>query len=61
MNILENFAGRDSRRFNPTAAAVFADAHTVPESSRDVSDPTCGTPTLAPGSVTGSLTSRLRV
>ena len=31
------------------------------ESSRDVSDPTSGTLTLTPASVTGSLTSRLRV
>jgi len=31
------------------------------ESSRDVSDPTSGPLTLTPGSVTGSLTSRLRV
>jgi len=28
--------------FDRTAAAVFADAHTVPESSLDVSDPTSG-------------------
>ena len=39
----------------------FTDAHTVPESSRDVSDPTSGPLTLTPGPVTGSLTSRLRV
>jgi len=43
------------------AAAVFADAQSVAESSRDVSDPTSGPLTLTPVSVTGSLTSRLRV
>ena len=44
-----------------TAAAVFADAPTVAESSRDVSDLTSRRRTLTPGSVRGSLTSRLRV
>jgi len=43
------------------AVAVFAAPQSVAESSRDVSDPTSGPPTLTPGSFTGSLTSRLRV
>jgi hypothetical protein len=42
------------RRFLPPPSSTA-------ESSRDVSDPTSGTLTLTPGSVTGSLTSRLRV
>jgi len=50
-----------SRGIDGEAAAVFAAAHSVAESSRDVSDPTSGTLTLTPASVTGSLTSRLRV
>jgi len=33
----------------------------APESSRDVSDPTCGPRTLTPGPVRGSLTSLLPV
>ena len=41
------------RRFLPTRCSVAG-------SSRDVSDPTSGTPTLTPASVRGSLTSRLR-
>ena len=58
----ETFADRDVARIRlAIAAAVFADAHSVAESSRDVSDPTSGPRTLTPGSVTGSLTSRLRV
>jgi len=52
---------RDARESDRRAAAVLADAHGAAESSRDVSDPTSGPPTLTPGSVTGSLTSRLRV
>ena len=40
-------------------AASFAAPMTAPESSRDVSDPTRGPRTLTPGSVRGSLTSRL--
>ena len=42
------------------ASAVSADAFSVAESSRDVSDPSSRTRTLTPGSVRGSLTSRLR-
>ena len=37
------------------------DAYSIAESSRDVSDSTSGPRTLTPGSVRGSLTSRLRV
>ena len=59
--MLRNFADRDPRGFHRNAAAVFAGAHTVVESSRDVSDPTSRPRTLTPGSVRGSLTSRLRV
>ena len=54
-------ADREQRGFDRIAAAVFADALRVAESSRDVSDPTSEPRTLAPGSDTGSLTSRLRV
>jgi hypothetical protein len=42
------------------ASAVSADAYSLAESSRDVSDSTSGTRTLTPASVRGSLTSRLR-
>ena len=55
------FADGDPRGFDRSATAIFADALSVAESSRDVSDPTSGTGTLTPGSVTGSLTPRLRV
>ena len=55
------FADRDARGRINDAAAVFAAAQSIAESSRDVSDPTSGTGTLTPGSVTGSLTPRLRV
>jgi hypothetical protein len=51
----------DCGEFDHSAAPVSADAHGAAESSRYVSDPTCGPLTLTPGSVTGSLTSRLRV
>ena len=51
----------DCGAFDLIASAVSADAYTVAESSRDVSDPTSGPRTLTPGSVRGSLTSRLRV
>jgi hypothetical protein len=40
---------RDLREFDRTAAAVSADAFTVANSSRDVSDPTCGPLTLTQG------------
>lgn len=59
--MVRKFADQESRKLDRTAAAVFADAHSAAESSRDVSDPTSGPGTLAPGSDTGSLTSRLRV
>jgi len=55
------FADTASRDSPLIASAVSADASTVAESSRDVSDPTSGPWTLTPGSVRGSLTSRLRV
>jgi hypothetical protein len=57
----ESFAVTDCGEFDHGAAAVSADAHDAAESSRDVSEPTCGPPTPTPGSVTGLLTSRLRV
>ena len=57
----ESLRTDESRGFDRIAAAVSADAHSVAESSRDVSDPTSGPRTLTPGSVRGSLTSRLRV
>jgi hypothetical protein len=60
-NTLREFAVTDCGDFVHSAAAVSADAHGAAESSRDVSDPTSGLGTLTPGSVTGSLTSRLRV
>jgi RNA repair, ligase-Pnkp-associating, region of Hen1 len=47
--------------FHRSAAAVSPDAHAGAESSRDVSDSTSLPTTLTPRSVTGSLTSRLRV
>jgi hypothetical protein len=59
--MLRKFADGDSWKFDRTGTAVCADAHGAAESSRDVSDPTSGTLTLTPVSVTGSLTSRLRV
>jgi hypothetical protein len=61
LDTLREFTDGDSRASTHDAAAVFADAQSVAESSRDVSDPTSGAPTLTPGSVTGSITSRLRV
>ena len=57
----ESLRSQDCGEFDHSAATVSADAHAAAESSRDVSDPTSGTGTLTPGSVTGSLTSRLRV
>jgi len=42
-------------------AATFAAEAPASERSRDVSDPTRGPRTLTPGSVRGSLTSRLLV
>ena len=54
-------ANREQRGFDRIAAAVFAAAPRVAESSRDVSDPTSGPRTLTPRSVRGSLTSRRRV
>jgi len=61
VNTQREFVNRDARESDRRTAAVLAAAHSVAESSRDVSDPTSGTGTLTPGSVTGSLTSRLRV
>ena len=58
LNRLRTFADRDHRAVDRIAAAVCTDALSVAESSRDVSDPTFGTFTLAPESVRGSLTSR---
>lgn len=55
------FVPRVSPSSDRTASAVCADAPTVAESSRDVSDPTRGPLTLTPGLVRGSLTSRLLV
>jgi hypothetical protein len=42
--------GQRAARIDGEAAAVFAAAHSVVESSRDVSDPTSGTLTLTPAS-----------
>jgi hypothetical protein len=47
------FAERDSPDSVLIAAAVSADAHTVPESSRGVSDPSPRTLTPTPESITG--------
>ena len=45
----------EEHRAKVIAAAVSADAPSVAESSRDVSNPTFGTGTLTPGSARGSL------